>query len=149
MSQLKELIYAFSNARMLARSVAIRGGGNRRKPPTLDGRPLPCHMPTPGLPLFILLRLHSQFKELIYAFSKVRMLARSVAIRGGGNRRTRGKPPTLDDPGSQRWQASALTTVLSRPLTRIQTCSQHFLLSRIAWKKLYSRGRGWVHVNPA
>ena len=33
------------------RSVVILGGGNRRtrgKPPTLDGRPLPCHMPTPG-----------------------------------------------------------------------------------------------------
>ena len=54
---------------MLARSVAIRGGGNQRtrgKPPTLDGRTLPCHMPTPGF-----------------------------------------------DPGSQRWQASALTTALS------------------------------------
>ena len=39
------------------------------KPQTLDGRLLPCHMPTPGF-----------------------------------------------DPGSQRWQASALTTALSRPL---------------------------------
>ena len=45
--------------------------GNRRtwgKPPTLDGRPLPCHMRTPGF-----------------------------------------------DPGSQQWQVSALTTALSRP----------------------------------
>ena len=34
--------------------MVIRGGGNRRtrgKPPTLDGRPLPCHMPTPGYEL--------------------------------------------------------------------------------------------------
>ena len=33
------------------RSVVMRGGGNRRtrgKPPTLDERPLPCHMQTPG-----------------------------------------------------------------------------------------------------
>ena len=53
------------------RSVVIRGGGNWRKwgkPPTLDGRPLPSHMPIPGL-----------------------------------------------DPGSQWWQASALTTALYRP----------------------------------
>ena len=53
------------------RSVVMRGGGNRRtwgKPPTLDERSLPCHMPTPGF-----------------------------------------------DPGLQRWQASALTTALSRP----------------------------------
>ena len=31
--------------------VVLRGGGNLRtggKPPTLDGRPLPCHMPIPG-----------------------------------------------------------------------------------------------------
>ena len=71
--KLKELIiYAFSKARMLVRSVVIRGGVNRitrGKPPTLDGRPLSCHMPTPGL-----------------------------------------------DPESQRWQASAITTALSRPL---------------------------------
>ena len=31
--------------------VALRDGGNREtqvKPPTLDRRPLPCHMPIPG-----------------------------------------------------------------------------------------------------
>ena len=56
------------------------------------------------------------------------MLARSVVIRGGGNRRTRGKATDLGwatytchmptpgfDLGLQRWQASGLTTTLSRP----------------------------------
>ena len=39
-------------------------------------------MPRRGLNtiLFILLRLHRKLKELIYAFSKARMLARSVTI---------------------------------------------------------------------
>ena len=52
--------------------MVIYGGGNWRtrvKPPSLDGQPLPCHVPTLGF-----------------------------------------------DPGSHQWQASALTTALSMPL---------------------------------
>ena len=60
--------------RVCERYVVICGGGNRRfrgKPPTLDGRPLPCHMSTPGFDL---------------------------------------------ESRQQRWQTNALTTALSRPL---------------------------------
>ena len=48
-----ELINAFLKARLLA-YVVLRGGGNRRswgKPPTFNGRPLPCHMPIPWFEL--------------------------------------------------------------------------------------------------
>ena len=44
-------INGFLKARMLT-YVVLRGVRNRRfqgKPPTLDGRPLPCHMPIPVL----------------------------------------------------------------------------------------------------
>ena len=51
---------------------------NRGKPPTLDGRPPPCHMLTPGF-----------------------------------------------DPGSQWWQASALTTALSRCQVETQLVHPH------------------------
>ena len=86
------IIYVFSKARMLVRSVVIRGGVNLRprgKPPTLDGRPLFCHMPTPGL-----------------------------------------------DPESQRWQASAITTVLSRPLNG-QRSEKPFLFHLYCTVQLY------------
>lgn len=46
-----ELIDAFSKQRMLA-FVVLRGEGDwrtRRIPETLDGRPLPCHILTPGI----------------------------------------------------------------------------------------------------
>ena len=63
-----------------------------------------------------------------------------VVIPGGGNRRTRGKPPILDgrplschmpipgfDPGSQRWQASAFTTAHIRhfAITVLKSNSEH------------------------
>ena len=86
---------------------------------------------------------------IIYAFSKARMLVRSVVIRGGVNRRTRGKPPTLDwrplfchmpTPGldleSQRWQASAITTALSRPLNG-QRSEKLFLFHLYCTVQLY------------
>ena len=86
---------------------------------------------------------------IIYAFSKARMLVRSVVIRGGVNRRTRGKPPTLDgrplfchvptpglDPESQRWQASAITTALSRPLNG-QRSEKLFLFHLYCTVQLY------------
>ena len=44
------IINVFLKARMSA-SVVLCGGGNRKtrgKTPTLDWRPLPCHMPIPG-----------------------------------------------------------------------------------------------------
>ena len=91
-----------------------------------------------------------KLKELIiYTFSKARMLVRSVVIRGGVNRRTRGKPPTLDgrplsclmptpglDPESQRWQASAITTALSRPLNS-QRSEKLFLFLLYCTVQLY------------
>ena len=40
-----ELINAFLKGMF----VVLHGGGNRGKPPTLDVRPLPCHMPIPGI----------------------------------------------------------------------------------------------------
>ena len=58
----------------------------------------------------------------------------AVVIRGGENKGFRGKPPALDrrplpchiltpgiDPGLQQWQASDLTTALSRPLIYIHS----------------------------
>ena len=46
-TQLKKL-NMLSKARVLA-FCGLLGGRTRRKPPNLDGWPLPCHMPTPGI----------------------------------------------------------------------------------------------------
>ena len=76
-------LWTCSRKRGCWRSLIIPGGGNRRTrgiPPTLDRRPLPCHMPTPGF-----------------------------------------------DPGLQRLQASALTTSLSRhcAITYLKSICEH------------------------
>ena len=49
--QIGKLINVFSKVQMLALYGLLwrRELSPRRQPLTLDGRPLPCHMPTPGL----------------------------------------------------------------------------------------------------
>ena len=88
---------------------------------------------------FTVFRIHFKFKRYLFNFdftessnlktcSRWHGCWRSVVINSGGNLRTRGKPPTIGgqplpchmptpgfDPGSQQWQASALTTALSGP----------------------------------